>query len=1858
MPVKSARNLVILSDGTDDLRQGSGVSGNLVVYGQDVLTESDPYLEGTAQSNFENLSGVAKSSQPPTIGHAPITFSNSLGSQAVHDGRPDWGSFNLADRASWSGLRGTWVEKETMPLMGIGADVSQTVEGIKWVNEGGLFDTVNLNYRDSELASYFGWSPASRSAHVDYPLIAQSVPRSSFLLNESGSIYPFLHQTPFTAPYENSSDYFNDQVSTGSLGVRSNSPSVSHAGLGLDLLDFDPSTRLSPDLLPHLNLTVSGKLFPADRGVLALVRFPSDADATSVSFEGVPATTSLEVLQRCVGAIKLGHGVGQYDGLAGGDLFNDSDAETFPSKKAGQYDLAELHLGDYVEGSTRTGAIPELSGGDPTLGRVRLLSDPLAFNSADNTTPLGIPVLFSPYTTFLQDPLDAQSQVQLLNSDALINLNNFFSYRLPVLADYRPEGLITPVGERDRFFVKKEPNRDWKKPDYNRRFETAGGYVTFGLADNYSYQVARYKHSVRLLFETDYRATVIDDSEPEYNLGSFALLHFKTESAFERLVRDGLAPSDEELYSVNLVSYSDMNQNVGVSLGIDGSDGLEDSEESFAPSSSLSVFRPNVNIEMKTQGYPDNITISQASQTRTLYPSLPDTKIERTNTYFSWVSGVIYVHPTSPFSYEGHPTGLGLAGESYYADDTHRYSRLYTEVQIDQKVAQGSDVFSQWDKESTQTPYRSPRPSAQILVSGLTAQDNLVANNADWFGDKDLSQFDLEAKRQSVWVTISGLGGTLSGDIVVMPTGDAVKPIDSLDNLHSKSGLCTFSTSAQRASVMVNKPHRQLRNLGVELVVDDVEVNPYKTLYHSARKLSLLELMGSRLSPSGKTATNADITGLSDIRTDWAGVGAEMYASQDNFLYGYIYLDWNNINANGSQDYSPKSAGQSFSIYRYDEEGYKVYQQLDLLPIGGQEFRGYALELCSGWNRVDENDVEVATSNEFKYPANRPVYRMVENSEARTSLKTHADARFVMVKDVIYYIECYPSVPWKTGDVPAPADFDSTTVNEGIIDKGGSGYSDIQMVISENEVEDVWSGYAGTSGLYTNLSGGGIRDDQCEWLGENLDPTQAPYNVDPSADTGNTSHVRSIMYARHLGLTDIPIFDLYYNSGSRHPHPQPSTDKDGFINYGVVFLEVAPTGRMQLPEYGNFTQDVRGFITVSGLGNAYDNLHAVDPDSKRVALSSLFTLRKDTQERFLDESYRIESSLSTLVNGSLSQTPRYGNTINTVWVVDGFSATPTSDNSLIENLQGPGLPNPNAGVNDGYIAFPVRDENTLPTEIFLKETNGVDSSNYFAHGGAGYLRNSHHVKRLNTITWKEAQVVGFPDMTRSLLSGSQYGTPPRGVLVYPYIDFNGETQGSLGHGANNTLISSNKGYFFPNAGQGTNDPREGEEWIDDNVTASNPKLRHAQPDYSAFASKDVGYLRAFDLNFGKASYLTPQQPYWNEDWYEGDNLTARGDRDAQNIGLIESGEWERVRRDSEGNLTYTPIKLRLVGVDWDMISYLDPEQPLQPRDGFVHLVNNKPYLMRKRVMRVFVKVPGLTTWLDVGVMDNQFGESYVHSTGEMSEHGATNDKTSLVSDGAGCCVSYKETYLVEEGLVALDLELNVGLVPAFNSYGNLQLLLNQDGNLSVDTYLGIEKEIRVDNCPVDKLALSHHAYNLVKDRNFSFDNDKLNKEAPLLVKVVLSDPDSPKYEVDPADPSILMDINGSGSYAVADIGSSVIDIWAGANKSYRGHSYPPDDRAPSWSRRGLMGIEVLRPDGSNFDRDEVVDRPDFTKIDLHQNPTLYYARRSNLNDYEGYTYPIDQSANGNVRESNRVEYTFDDALVPSFLRKLPTKGEG
>jgi hypothetical protein len=1866
---------ISISEGTDDIyrRSGSSSSGmSPQVSAGDVLSQGDGYLGGDVQQDLDNLSSAVKRAQPPMLGRAPITFQNRLGDQALHDGRPDWGGASFMESASWLTLSKMWADGAEMPLMGaglVGANLTPLDE-IKWVNEGGVFDTINLNHRDMSLQSYFSDS-STQYQHSDFPLIAQSVPRASFQMNPPSEIFPFMPREVYT---EGVGDLFNVRAPSASLSVKKDG-SASTSLAPLTHLENDPFQIAS--YLPTLTLTISGKLFPADRGVVALIRFPSDSDATSVGFGGVPAQNALEVLQRCVGAINLGQGAGVNDGLPGGALFTNLDRESFPSRQTGQYDLYEIHTGDYVLGSTRVGANPDVVA-DNTAGRVRLLTDPLAFNVADNTSDFGIPILFSPYQVTRADFNDP-AQVQ-----TLVTNQSFLSYRLPVLADYRPSALPTPPHERDRFFVKNTPNLDQKSDTYNPRFQTAGGYVTFGEVDNYSYQVARYRHVETLLAPASYIAETQDFSEPEYNFGSFALLHFKTETAFERLVRDGVAPQEEDLYSLNLLSYTDVEGNVGVNQGASGSDGLTDTTESYSISPALPIFRPNVNIEKRIQGYPSAIGIEQTSETRELYPNAsPSVSIERENSYFSFVSGVIYVHPTSPFSYEGHPSSNGGASQNYYADGSYRHSRLRTLVQIDEKIAQGSDEYSQWDNvdPNPTRPFSSPRPTFQILSSALTAQDNLVANNADWVSNKNEPSFEIEARRQSVWVTLSGLGGSFDKTLAVMPIGDATAPISDLTLRDPLSGLCTFSQSASHTSVMVNKPHRAQENLGVEVVVDDVEQNPSKLLYHSARKISLLELYGTHFQPQGRDpVSGAPISGIQTAFTSNSVyptyTDAGHLATQENFQEAFLYLDWDNINtADPSYAYTPKASGQSFSIYRYDEEGYKVYQQLTLLPIGGDEANGFALELCSGWDRVNEADVDVVTASLFKYPSDRPVYRMVENSAQRSSAKTHADASFLMVKDLDYYIECYPSIPYKTGDLPAPIDYDETTINTTIASLGGSGYSDLQMMFADTIDADVWNGYLGSSGLYTGLDVGGIADAQCQWLGDNLDPAVAPYNANPTANLGNTSHVRGLKFARWTSLGAL-LEDFIYDASSTHPHPQPSRDREGYLHYGVVFLEVAPSGEQRLPEYGNFTQDVRGFITIGGMGNDFDeNLHAVSTQGLRAPLASLFTLRKDTQERFLDESYRLESTLGTLeyVFNDPSSVARYSNTTDTV--VNG--STPSTDRSLIENLQGPGLPHPGAGVNGGYIAFPVRDEATYPASIYtralaLNSLSAMRSTN--GHGGAGYLRNSHHVRRINVSNWREAQVLGFPDMTRSLLSGAQYGTPPRGVLVYPYQDFEGETTDSLGYSSTNNLIASNRSYFLPNSGQAGNlDDRQGSSWVDDSVTASNPILRYAQPNYEDLgvvdpnAYPDVGYLRAFDLNFGKAPYLTPQEPYWNQDWIEenqeGDAFKRA--HDAQNFGLIEKKEWVRVERSSEGQLRFAPVKLRLVGVDWDMISYLDPSFPLQPRDGLVHEVNGTPYLMRKRVMRVFVKVPGLTSWLDVGVMDNEIGESYRHyrrgvvdaHAGLMEPNGATSDKTNPLSDGAGCCISWVERFLVKEGLVCLDLDLNLGFIPAFNSYGNNSAPnpLYPDANVSVDDYLGFQKEVRVDNNPVDKVGFNIYAGDLAQDSNVTY--SATNMEAPLLVKVVLSNPDHPKYEVSPSDPTKLVDLNFSDQYLISDIANgaptnvSVVDVHPGSGKSYRGHSNPPDDRAPTWARRGLMGIEVLRPDGSNFDHDEVVARPDFTKVDLYGNPTLYYARTSDQLTYESY-----EKAESAL--TNKPTYTHNLNTSPIWIESAPRKGEG
>ena len=2034
MPKKSIdRNpiTIVSSQGTDASGSDTSLIGGLdtSVSASDVISSNDlgGYLGNNVQINLDDLSSDALEGQPPKIGYEPISFSNGSIS-IVHDGRPDWGQAKIVDNPSWSFQNKKWAVSVEMPHYYYGnspKEFSPSVEDTKYINEGGAYDTVNLAYRDHYPNSDQGLSVTTNGSGAGTPYafqfssgIQQSVPRQSFSNLENTEIYPFLYQSE--ALYEEVDDFFNSATGatlglnagagTSSLAVRNGQASISlgspfrNTTYSVNQAEVISDLTVSEPVPQDVGIVVSGILFPADRGVVALVRFSSDPYGVATSFVGSPATTASDIEARVIGAINLGQGAGANDGLPGGTIFNNSSHSTFPSRKAGQYDLYELHTGNFTTESTRSGPIADLVGvpNKPSIGKVRLLTNANAFDGS-TTRVGGIPVLFSPYEkiakkslltslgwndfysesnpetslgAYVIDSTGATLSATINTATNAIDIDapngntpytyyayvlkeqrNFLSYRMPVLKDYSPNGLITPSNERDRFFIKRKPNKDEDSISYESRFNTAGGYITFGENDNYSFQVARYRQVITLTREYTLDGTTstgvagglaLDDQEPEYNFGSFALMHFKTERGFESFIRDGVAPSEEDLYSKSLLDYTTLNNNVGEHLGTTGGDGLEDNVASFKSSDALSVFRPNVNFLQKlTQPV---IYTKTKTQSYGIHPTEGDIDtLSRTNTTFSWVSGVIYAHPNSWFSYKGHGVDHLGTGVQNYASETQN-TKFRVEVEITKKSAQGGDVMSNWTntEPSVSIPFDTIRPTLQILTSDLTASNNLISNSVEYFDNDTLTQYLTATKHQQTWANATDLlGGNLEGNIAVIPTGDSVKAVDDLTLYDSKQGLCTFTTVGFRPTVLVNNPHKQFENLGVMQVVDSLSSNTIgfkkKVLYHSSRKISLLELYGDRLNPIGTglgggiavqmgQIYNKDLKGNTNpqgdplyIQASYDIIGQE-YRSNECFAEVFLNVTWTNNDPTTSV-LTPKSCGQAFSIYRYDEEGCKVYVELELLPIGGDENNGYALELCTGWDWVKNTQQEpqllAGVAADFYYRNDVPVYRTKENSATRVSASTHADAKYIALKDVQYYIEAHPSVPFDHDNVNGIT-VPEFQVNPGIWNKATQQNTGIYQLSntwgfgnapSSADLELTFARSV-TMGLSTSIKIYESLGDQMTYVvdkGEGINTNV--FNVGPpvNSELGATVHLCGIFHrtespydpeeTRFLSVADQVI---------GHPHPQMSV-RDGFRHFGDRIVEVKPTGRKELPEYGNHTQDILGFITVGGQGNSQNgtsyNLMAIDSQS-RFPLASLFTPRKDTQERFLDESYRIEHSLKYIFENkgdSPDSNYQFGNHS------DVSGATPLNgDTQLRDNLIGPGIPNFGAGVNSGYISFPVRDEiNYAHRQYRIDVINNSipDLMKFSYHGYAGYLRNNFHLRRISTTNpldpsdWLEAQVSGFPNMTRNLLSGSKYGTPPRGILVYPYQDFFGVTATEFGQdldyttngNANrNPLIDSHVGWFVPNSevnptnmvpsNPDTINPGTG--WVDNGEIL--PLVRHAQPNYKSLPVKpDVGYLRAFDLNFGKSNERSPHIPYWNIDWTEtaNGNQVDRLAEDADPQGLIESGEWVRFKTDEKGNTSFTPIKLRLVGVDWDMISYVDPKFPNARRDGTVYTIDSKKFLMRKRVMRVFVKVPGLTTWLDVGVMNGEVGESYVQyagvndlsAFGQMNPNGATSDKTHASIDGAGCCVSYKETFLVEEGLVALDLELDVGFVPAFNTLGTE----NFEGSANEYEWLGSHDEYLGEKAKTIWVGNSTRHYGDTIYRKWGAGN----KEAPILVKVILSDSDNPSYELHPDDASALVDRVDLGNLLVLEANvypngtQEVYDIWPSPNKSYRGHSFPQDDRAPTWARRGLMGIEVLRPDGSNFDRDVVIDRPDYTRINLFGN--IDTTTSNGADDRTHYMLHFDQVQNAgttasgylrgatalshdgtNIVKTNKQTYTFTGDVITSIglgnRSTLTSKGKG
>lgn len=335
-------------------------------------------------------------------------------------------------------------------------------------------------------------------------------------VNDPSEIYPYYWRAPISPlgngldpvvdPIFNAEDGLNDYTGGGPGKAHVTFATVSMGGAGPDGY---PSLRTLPQLpasvaYGDVGVVVSGIVSPADRGVLALVHW--DAGDTSAP---APAASAAEVLDRCPAALLLGRGLlgggGGCDGTAGGIFTEGSPGPyDFPGRASGQPNLDEIHA-----------TIPE-------AGQVRLLTDPAA--SSFPPVAGGIPIF------------GATSIATGGGTDG-----NFFAYRLPYLKDYSNSTGIpyTPIAERPRFFLTIPPSSTGS-------VSKAGNYDNFP-SDFWAIQLGRYRHRFPI---------GVGVPGALRRGGTYALVHFRREQYFEEYVRDGVVPTADKIYSVNLISWN------------------------------------------------------------------------------------------------------------------------------------------------------------------------------------------------------------------------------------------------------------------------------------------------------------------------------------------------------------------------------------------------------------------------------------------------------------------------------------------------------------------------------------------------------------------------------------------------------------------------------------------------------------------------------------------------------------------------------------------------------------------------------------------------------------------------------------------------------------------------------------------------------------------------------------------------------------------------------------------------------------------------------------------------------------------------------------------------------------------------------------------------------------------------------------------------------------------------------------------------------------------------------------------------------------------------------------------------------
>jgi len=463
--------------------------------------------------------------------------------------------------------------------------------------------------------------------------------------NIGSSIYPYYHNPPKRwtdiPPSEPSgADLSSDMVFNVSDGAYTGGgDGVSFAGGYTRGTDIKETHNIYKDGNDHV--VVSGSLFPADRGTLALFYVP-------------PQGTLADVV--CIAALNCGQGIEDgCDGETGG-IWNyglNDDPYQFPSAASGQYDLQELHTG-YVRNSVTTITLIEPSA-DPSIANVNFavpptyivsIGDKIYIEGSDSTPSVdgehevvgfglglyqivatitvngttgtvGQPLEPSDFNPSLADEASGQvrEEYTILGGTSSSVLptkgvdsrddNNFFRYRLPYLENYT-ELLWTPPSQTNRYF-KKPPVSQNPSSD----LDLAGNYMAFNK-DYWTFQVARYRHRFAI------------PSGAGSEKGSFFIIHFKKEEYFENLLLDTLAPTEDQVYSATLTDWADF----------ESVDNIYTVEGTTKPSSSYNILKSRLFSDPEGEGVVVNT---------------PPYTLERTIDTVLYVSGIRYFKTTAGF---------------------------------------------------------------------------------------------------------------------------------------------------------------------------------------------------------------------------------------------------------------------------------------------------------------------------------------------------------------------------------------------------------------------------------------------------------------------------------------------------------------------------------------------------------------------------------------------------------------------------------------------------------------------------------------------------------------------------------------------------------------------------------------------------------------------------------------------------------------------------------------------------------------------------------------------------------------------------------------------------------------------------------------------------------------------------------------------------------------------------------------------------------------------------------------------------------------------------------------------------------